>query len=125
MKSEYSTYGQQVKRYLDVEGIDLKSRRRDILYRRYYLMNFLREKTDLSLPAIGFIFGKGHASIINALKMVKDLEIYDDYKEYTALEAEHFPMDAPQEEKDSTFFAYSKIPESLINLQNNFLETYG
>lgn len=125
MKSKYSSYSNQVQTYIDLSGIDLKSRRRDILYRRYYLINFLKEKTDLSLSSIAYIFKKDHATIIHAVKAVKDLEIYEDFKAYTALEAEEFPMDAPAENKDARFVTYSKVPESLASLQIKFLENYG
>lgn len=125
MKSKYSTYGQQVQTYLDVSNIDLKSRKRENLYKRYYLINFLKEKTDLSLSDIGDIFKKDHSSIVKALKEAKNLEIYEDYMYFTAEESEQFPMDAPRDDKDTRFVLYSKVPESLVTLQNKFLESYG
>lgn len=125
MKSKYSTYGQQVQTYIDVSGIDLKSRKREQIYRRYYLINFLKEKTDLSLNAIGDIFKKDHSSIVHSIRAAKELEIYEDYMLYTVEEAEQFPMDAPHDDKDARFVTYSKVPESLASLQNKFLQNYG
>lgn len=58
-------------------GLIDKSRRRDVLYKRYYLYNELRI-CGLSLSQIGRVFNKNHATILHGLRVHKDLTSYKD-----------------------------------------------
>ena len=57
-----------VKEIIEVEGMNTENRTHDLAHRRYYLMYFLRRNTGLSLDAIGKLFNKHHATVINALR---------------------------------------------------------
>ena len=63
-------------------GLLDKSRRRDVLFKRYYLYNEFR-KCGLSLSQIGRVFDKNHATILHGLRVHKDLTSYRD-ADYTA-----------------------------------------
>ena len=58
-------------------GLLNKSRRRDVLFKRYYLYNELRT-CGLSLSEIGRVFNKNHATILHGLRVHKDLTSYRD-----------------------------------------------
>jgi uncharacterized C2H2 Zn-finger protein len=58
-------------------GLLDKSRRRDVLFKRYYLYNELRT-CGLSLSEIGRVFDKNHATILHGLRVHKDLTSYRD-----------------------------------------------
>ena len=58
-------------------GLLNKSRRRDVLFKRYYLYNELRT-CGLSLSEIGRVFNKNHATILHGLSVHKDLTSYRD-----------------------------------------------
>lgn len=58
-------------------GLLDKSRRRDVLFKRYYLYNELRT-CGLSLSQIGRVFNKNHATILHGLRVHKDLTSYRD-----------------------------------------------
>jgi hypothetical protein len=58
-------------------GLLDKSRRRDVLFKRYYLYNEFR-KCGLSLSQIGRVFDKNHATILHGLRVHKDLTSYRD-----------------------------------------------
>ena len=58
-------------------GLLDKSRRRDVLFKRYYLYNELRT-CGLSLSEIGRVFNKNHATILHGLRVHKDLTSYRD-----------------------------------------------
>jgi len=58
-------------------GLLDKSRRRDVLFKRYYLYNELR-MCGLSLSDIGRVFNKNHATILHGLRVHKDLTSYRD-----------------------------------------------
>jgi hypothetical protein len=58
-------------------GLLDKSRRRDVLFKRYYLYNELRT-CGLSLSEIGSVFNKNHATILHGLRVHKDLTSYRD-----------------------------------------------
>lgn len=57
-----------------IQQYDLKTknRRREVLFKRYYLYNELR-KAGLNLMQIGEIFDKDHSSIIHGLRTHEDL----------------------------------------------------
>ncbi len=58
------------------------TRKRDVLFKRYYVYNELRE-CGFSLSQIGRLFNKHHATILHGLRIHKDLTSYRD-ADYTA-----------------------------------------
>ena len=58
---------EEIQDIIDTEGLNVKCRNRDVLYRRYYIMWFLREN-KMSTIKIGRLFNKDHATVLNALK---------------------------------------------------------
>jgi len=53
------------------------TRKRDVLFKRYYVYNELRE-CGFSLSQIGCLFNKHHATILHGLRIHKDLTSYRD-----------------------------------------------
>lgn len=53
-----------------IEEFDLKSksRKRETVYKRYYLMNVLFVRSKMSLAKIGEMFGRDHSTVIHAIK---------------------------------------------------------
>jgi hypothetical protein len=87
-------YLDELERVTDyIHQMELKSRKDEFKFQRYYLMKYLRQGTTLSLENIGKIFGKDHATVINALKRVNILEPHMDYQMYTNELALQFPME--------------------------------
>jgi hypothetical protein len=85
---------QRVEDYI-FSNVELKSRKREYLYIRYYLMAYLKNKTNFSLSAIGsMIGGKDHATVLHALKTYEDIKNYKDVVSYTEDVRELFPMDS-------------------------------
>lgn len=75
-----------------IEKYSLKenTRRRDVLFKRYFIFNELRVY-GLSLSMIGEIFGKNHATVLNGLRVHKDMLSYRDAdyaSETAAIQAE-------------------------------------
>ncbi len=62
---------------IEIHQLTTKTRRRDVLFKRYYIFNELRE-AGLNLMQIAEIFGKNHATIINGLRVHKELLSYKD-----------------------------------------------
>ena len=60
--------------YILIEKYNMKenTRRRDVLFKRYYMFNELRN-LGYSLSQIGEVFGKNHATILNGLRAHNDL----------------------------------------------------
>jgi hypothetical protein len=70
----------EVLKIINEEGLDSKSRKRSRVYRRQYLMWFLRNKTNMSLEEIGDMFKRDHATTIHAVKAVSHmLDTKDQY----------------------------------------------
>ena len=83
---------ERVKNFIDL-NIELKSRKDEYKFRRYYLMKYLKLNTGMSLTSIGGLFNKDHSTIVHALKRVDLLEPYEDYKHIVKDLEEEFPMD--------------------------------
>ena len=62
--------------YMAIEknGLSANSRNRELVYKRAYLYNFIRESFQFSFYLIGQMFGnKDHATVMNGIKTHKDL----------------------------------------------------
>ena len=82
-----------VEEYISAEGLNTKSRRRDIVYRRMYLFKYLKQMQDKTLTEIGGLFNRDHSTIIHGLKTFEDVKLYDDFIDYTQKEFELFRID--------------------------------
>ena len=103
-------------------SLDKVTRKREIVYQRAHVANFLRENSKLPLREIGMLLGgKNHATILNAIKVhnnFKNDELYryltevvrvelqgvmhtdEDVKKYTELELEFMRANTLQEFRD-------------------------
>ena len=117
-------YLQKVENYLNQSDINLKSRKHQHLFRRYYLMGFLNKKTDLIPRKIGKIFGKDRTTVLNALKEIPYLENMSEYIEINQELSFLFPMSSPFE-GESISNNQTELVKSLQNLQNQFLKSHG
>jgi hypothetical protein len=60
-------------------GILTKSRKRELIYRRAAVCNYLRNNTKMTLEKIGELLGgKDHATVLHSLKTYNDLKLYKD-----------------------------------------------
>ena len=66
-----------VERYLEMNNLKAKSRKREIVDERRILMMFLVENTNATYTRIGHLFGKDHATILHHQKRHKDLMAFD------------------------------------------------
>ena len=64
--------------YIEVNGLNVKSNKREKVYLRSYLYAYLRYEEDMSLTTIGKMFNKHHSTIIFGLKNYDNLEGYND-----------------------------------------------
>lgn len=63
----------------DEQEIRSKCRKREIVEPRQFAMYFIKKHTNMSLQAIGAIFGKDHATVINACRTVENLVGWNGY----------------------------------------------
>lgn len=115
-------YEQKIKRYVKEANINMESRKQEHLFRRYYLMLFLREKTTLSLASIAWVFKKNHATVIHALKEVKNLANDENYQMYTEREREAFPMYLSEEHLKEDHLDPLLISKSLQYLESKIFK---
>ena len=83
---------QEIKDYICEEGLDTKSRKREVVYRRIYLYKYLQQMEGLTLTAIGKMFNKDHATVIHGLKTFDNVKLYEDFMDYTRKEFEIFKI---------------------------------
>ena len=57
-----------------ISDMNITSRKREYLYPRFYLMNHIRKEFGISYESIGNLFGKDHATVLNAIKGHNDLQ---------------------------------------------------
>ena len=67
-----------VEEIIEVEDMTFKNRTSPKAHQRYFLMNYLRENTTLSLVTIGKMFGKNHATVINGIMRHNQFMEYKD-----------------------------------------------
>lgn len=63
---------------IDLEDIQGKSRKRELVIPRQVIMYFLTEYTDLTYKIIGNIFNRDHTTVIHSKDTIKDLMTTDD-----------------------------------------------
>lgn len=84
----------EVKQYIKDEGLDIKCRKIEVLYRRYYLYKYLRVMHRLSLDAIGNIFNQNHATVLNGLNQFDVLFKYGNFWNIVYKEFDLFFIDS-------------------------------
>ena len=82
----------RVGRYIVCNGLDSDSRQRQKVYQRFYLYNYLRRNTELTLTQIGNMFDRDHSSVYTGLvefgKLTNDTQFY----QYTRKVYSEFPI---------------------------------
>tara|TARA_R110002096_G_scaffold8084_1_gene34254 strand:- start:1662 stop:1988 length:327 start_codon:yes stop_codon:yes gene_type:complete len=63
-----TNYEPRIAEIVDLEDLRKLNRKQHLVHKRYFLMNFLRENTRMSLTDIGILFERHHASVIYGLK---------------------------------------------------------
>lgn len=83
---------EEIKEYICMEGLDVKSRKRDIVYRRIYLFRYLKQMEGMSLISIGKMFNRDHSTVIHGLRTFDNVKLYEDFMDYTRKEFELFKI---------------------------------
>jgi len=60
---------EQIKEYIKNEGLDLKSKKRNLTYRRAYLYKYIRSEIGFSYGSIGDMFNRDHATVMYGEKL--------------------------------------------------------
>jgi hypothetical protein len=68
---------EKINELIEKYSLKEKTRKRDVLFKRYFIFNELRIY-GLSLSMIGEIFEKNHATVLNGLRVHKDMLSYQD-----------------------------------------------
>ncbi len=108
---------ERLRRYIQEENLDTKSRKRELVYQRFYIYKYLKEENSHnSLAWIGQEFGRDHATVIHGLR---EYEKYKDdrlFLEYTKQVRELFPMG-----EESTGVTHSTLMFQILAQQNRRL----
>jgi len=83
---------EEIKEYICSEGLDVKCRKREFVYRRVYLFKYLQQMEGMTLTAIGELFDLDHATVIHGLKTFDNVKLYEDFMDYTRKEFELFKI---------------------------------
>lgn len=59
---------EQIKELIEEYQLNTRSRKRETVYKRYYLMNALFMQSKLSLTGIGELFNRDHSTVIHSIK---------------------------------------------------------
>jgi len=71
-------YEAKVREIISIEGLKKQNRKQYIVHQRYFLMDFLRKNSKLSLTDIGLMFDRNHATVINGLSQHENLTRFKD-----------------------------------------------
>jgi chromosomal replication initiation ATPase DnaA len=67
-----------VREIIEIERINTKNRSHHKVHKRFFLMWYLRENTEMSLDAIGGLFNKDHATVLHGIKKHYEFTEYND-----------------------------------------------
>ena len=76
----------KIKEIIEIYDLKAKNRKREFIYKRFYLFNFLSNSNlKINYTQIGKLFNKDHATVLNGLKQHNDLMQFNDdvYLEHT------------------------------------------
>lgn len=84
----------EIKRYIEDHELNTQSRKRDLVYKRFYLINYVRLKNpSLNLTQIAQMFGgHEHTKALYGIKMYDILKNDKVFVEITHDVAIHFPL---------------------------------
>ena len=83
---------EEIKEYICTEGLAVKSRKREVVYRRIYLFRYLKQMEGMSLISIGKMFNRDHSTVIHGLRTFDNVKLYEDFMDYTRKEFELFKI---------------------------------
>lgn len=85
---------QEILEYYEENGYNRRSRKREVLYPRIYLMAYLRLTQKDTLHSIGELFGYDHATVLHAVNNYKNLVETNDelFNELTTKVQIDYPM---------------------------------
>jgi hypothetical protein len=83
---------EEIKEYICSEGLAVKSRKREVVYRRIYLFRYLKQMEGMSLISIGKMFNRDHSTVIHGLRTFDNVKLYEDFMDYTRKEFELFKI---------------------------------
>jgi hypothetical protein len=83
---------EEIKEYIFSEGLAVKSRKREVVYRRIYLFRYLKQMEGMSLISIGKMFNRDHSTVIHGLRTFDNVKLYEDFMDYTRKEFELFKI---------------------------------
>lgn len=113
-----------IKQIIEQDGLANKNRKREVVYRRFYLFRKLREDGQ-SLKGIGKLFNMNHATILHGLRTYQNLIDVNDkcFKQDTEyyrllLSLEHPELDLRKEIKEARNLVDLRKIQSRI--KNNF-----
>lgn len=105
---------------IDRYGLKEKTRRRDVIFKRYFIYNELRNY-GMSLTMIGEIFEKNHATILHGLRVHKDMLSYRDVDyiaETSAIQTQLEGLDFPNAGNFFRRNRYYDLREDLLAAKN-------
>jgi DNA-binding transcriptional MerR regulator len=65
---------EQIKKYIQDENLNEKSREHFYVFRRHYLCWFLYQSNELTLSQIGRMFNRHHATVLHSIRKHKELK---------------------------------------------------
>lgn len=66
---------EEIKQYIKENGLDVKTKRRPVVYRRSYLMNYMEKELRIDRTMIGIMFNLDRTTVIHGIE-----NIYNRYK---------------------------------------------
>jgi len=84
----------EIKQYIQDHGLNTQSRKRDLVYKRFYLINYVKMKNpSLNLTQIAQMFGgHEHTKALYGIKMYDILKHDKVFVEITHDVSTHFPL---------------------------------
>jgi hypothetical protein len=110
--------------YIKEHKLDTSNRRQDVLFKRYYLMKYLRYVEGMTLEKIGSYFNRDHATVCWGLKQFDFYSQFKDFQESTRELYIYFPITSKKQKDTEQTFSIS-IPQSLITLQMQYNKRNG
>jgi len=103
--------------YIINNGIDARTRKREIVDKRKYFFIYFKSVHQLTTVGIARIFKLNHSTVIHALKQYKYIKNDPQFLHNTEKERILFALNSsPDEDEVSNM----ELPQSLLILQNQF-----
>lgn len=81
-----------IQEYIQLEKLDTNNRKRELVYKRFYMFAYLRKTYGYSLQKIGKLFSRNHATIIHGINEYEYFKEDKLFKEITEEISQDFPM---------------------------------